>query len=318
MFDSEVALVNAFMLKLTTGESTPPPEIETDLHVFPFLLNLVFAVVLFGANRLCTKTGYALGKTLLGEKGKHKQIEKFAQAFMEATFYTTGFIVGARFLIGQPFLWPAEFWWSNRGSQLSMLNLELRCFYVLYNARYSQGLVSLVFLEHKRKDFWEMVAHHVVTITLIVSSYMSDWVFVGCIIMVLFDGGDPPLHIAKMCKYASANVKGCATLADIWFAIFAIVYSVTRLGCYGYVVYSGTFPAYEILFPEFYAVNGWWATVQQAGPACNVNAVLLNVLLLLQLVWEYYILAAVYRSLVHGELEDGRSDEDTDDDRKDD
>ena len=34
-----------------------------------------------------------------------------------------------------------------------------------------QGIPSLIFWEHRRKDFWEQIAHHVVTLFLIVYSY---------------------------------------------------------------------------------------------------------------------------------------------------
>ena len=62
----------------------------------------------------------------------------------------------------------------------------LKAYYLLYAARYSQGMVS-VFIEHKRKDFWEMLVHHFVTVSLIGISYVHGWNRVGAVVMILLD-----------------------------------------------------------------------------------------------------------------------------------
>ena len=42
----------------------------------------------------------------------------------------------------------------------------MKAYYLMYAARYGQGVMS-VLIEHKRKDFWEMMTHHTVTVSLI-------------------------------------------------------------------------------------------------------------------------------------------------------
>jgi acyl-CoA-dependent ceramide synthase len=51
-------------------------------------------------------------------------------------------------------------------------------------------LVLLLNAEAPRKDYWQMMTHHVVTIVLIVASYWYNFTRVGCSIMVLMDWCD--------------------------------------------------------------------------------------------------------------------------------
>ena len=73
--------------------------------------------------------------------------------------------------------------------------------------------------------------------------------------MVLLDAADPPLHVAKQCKYVSeariflagssrtssgggAGFDLWAKLADIWFAMFTVTFTLTRNVMFPYVVWS--------------------------------------------------------------------------------
>jgi acyl-CoA-dependent ceramide synthase len=51
-------------------------------------------------------------------------------------------------------------------------------------------LVLLLNAEAPRKDHWQMMAHHIVTIVLITASYAYNFTRVGCLIMVLMDWCD--------------------------------------------------------------------------------------------------------------------------------
>ena len=51
-------------------------------------------------------------------------------------------------------------------------------------------LVFLLNAEAPRKDHWQMMAHHIVTIVLIVASYAYNFTRVGCLIMVIMDWCD--------------------------------------------------------------------------------------------------------------------------------
>ena len=57
---------------------------------------------------------------------------------------------------------------------------------VQMTARYLMGLVTLVFVDARKKDFVEMLCHHVVTLALLVLSHNSKRVEIGSIVYVRF------------------------------------------------------------------------------------------------------------------------------------
>merc|ERR1740123_1249230 len=82
--------------------------------------------------------------------------------------------------------------------------------------------------------------HHVVTVVISYVSYVYGWNRVGCVVMLLLDLADVPLHVAKLCKYTAEATKkrGWQHKADRMFECFAVVFVVTRLVMYGYVCWS--------------------------------------------------------------------------------
>ena len=85
-------------------------------------------------------------------------------------------------------------------------SVELRAYYLLYAARYFQGLVS-VLMEHRRKDFLEMLLHHSVTLLLLGLSYVSGYTRVGAVVMLTLDPADVFLHFAKMSNYIGGRFQ---------------------------------------------------------------------------------------------------------------
>lgn len=74
----------------------------------------------------------------------------------------------------------------------------VKLYYLMQIALYVH-LVLLLNAEAPRKDHWQMMAHHVVTIALIVSSYSYNFTRAGCSIMVLMDWCDIflPVHVSS-------------------------------------------------------------------------------------------------------------------------
>ncbi len=132
--------------------------------------------------------------------------------------------MGYRVSYGQEWIWPSTNWWTDRTSEMS-ISTAANFFYIAYGARYLQNFV-MVFVEPRRKDFFEMQVHHSVTCVLIYVSYISSFVRVGLVIMVLLDMADPVLHIAKQFVYIkemSPKHNGFLSwqnLADFFFYAF--------------------------------------------------------------------------------------------------
>uniref|UniRef100_A0A7S0SY64 TLC domain-containing protein n=1 Tax=Mantoniella antarctica TaxID=81844 RepID=A0A7S0SY64_9CHLO len=268
---------------------------HTDLLVFALL-----SLGLFFANWSLRLAVEPVARMLLGKTSTKAKVQKFAQSALEMVFYGAFTVFGILVVPGQEWFWPSERWWSDYNSgKMMLISDALKAYYLLYAARYSQGIVS-VLIEHKRKDFWEMQVHHVVTVALITVSYIYGWNRVGSVVMVLLDPADVPLHAAKMCKYI-ADARGgrvgkaCQTAADVFFVIFMLLFAVMRLGLYPYVVWSAHIEA---------------AAYFHFGRDAYVCVVLLYLLLGLQVYWFALILKVAIRVVrSDGVVEDVRSDD---------
>lgn len=65
-------------------------------------------------------------------------------------------------------------------------------FYYLFQAAYwlQQAIVMLLGLEKPRKDFYELVAHHIITLTLISLSYRFHFTYIGLAVYITHDISD--------------------------------------------------------------------------------------------------------------------------------
>eukprot|EP01063_Lacrimia_lanifica_P017513 TRINITY_DN24592_c0_g1_i1.p2 TRINITY_DN24592_c0_g1~~TRINITY_DN24592_c0_g1_i1.p2 ORF type:complete len:336 (+),score=153.36 TRINITY_DN24592_c0_g1_i1:47-1054(+) len=238
-----------------------------------------------------------------GRQVKRAKVEKFAQSANEALYYGVYTVFGLLLVAHQEFVWPSERWFPRDviwdGKPLTV-ELCVVCYYLLYGSRYVACAVSLLF-EHKRKDFWEMMAHHVVTAVVIGISYYIEQIYIGCIVMVLLDPADVPLHIAKLWKYC-ADVRpntGFGKLlqltADICFGIFVVAFFATRICIYPYVCYA----------PILHDIPK-----NHGNIACTA---LLWILQFLQAMWMCLIVKAIANMLAKGGIEDVRSDSEDED-----
>lgn len=294
----------ALWTKLAYGVSTPPGDTGKTPE-WPWVLTILLSAVLIAVNYSLQSFGRFLARQV-GLSGKKEY--KYGQTFMELINYAVSFLIGFIVIRDQSWLWPLEQWFTEKETILSTLNIELHFFYVYYFCRYVQGLISLIYLEGRKKDFKEMALHHVVTLGLVFSSWRGGWVKIGLIIMVLFDSGDPPLHLAKLCKYATKGKPSMwsfmpwSIMADIVFAFFAVVFTFTRVFIFAYVVWATI-----VICP----------TVTTVDMPYKVCCLLLVILLGLQVFWEYYLCLAIYNVVAGKDLGDSRSETDTDDDNDD-
>jgi hypothetical protein len=91
------------------------------------------------------------------------KVQKFAQTTMEQLFYGSFTYFGLIMVLNQPWAWPSALWWKDfdkldeTGHSIhSYMTEAVAGFYIMYAARYFQGMLS-VLMEHRRKDFWEMM-----------------------------------------------------------------------------------------------------------------------------------------------------------------
>ena len=99
--------------------------------------------------------------------------------------------------------------------------------YYMLSASFYWALLFSSFEDIKRKDFWEMFIHHIVTILLLVLSWTCNLVRVGTLVLVIHDCADVFLETAKMMKYIKWQ-RTCDTL----FGLFTVTWIITRLIIY--------------------------------------------------------------------------------------
>ncbi|GBG28039.1 Ceramide synthase 6 [Hondaea fermentalgiana] len=312
----------SFLKSVVSGRSLPPPTAE-QLASLPqwnwpwvlFLETLVAQFVINWAIRILLVTPIARAmlrsRARRSEKVLPSTVDKFAQSSMEFFWYGSYFVLGARIILQQPWLWPSRQWWMDQPNNRAITQ-DVAFFYVIYASRYASGFIT-VFLETRRKDFLEMVIHHSVTVILVYLSFQHGMVRVGCVIMVLLDIADIPLHAAKQCLYmAEAGPPATSTLswnffADMFFITFAIVFTITRMGMYGYVTWS----CFAELWLEF-APPGTPITLETYREHVPLMVIccewLVVVLQILQVFWFGLILKGALKLLGGGPIKDNRSD----------
>jgi TLC domain len=143
------------------------------------------------------------------------------------------------------------------------------------------------------------------------------------VIMVLFDAADPLLHLAKLFNYVkqAAGSKGpslsftwiMSQITDVILGCFAVVFIITRIFVYSYIVFSVSYESYQIMFCgdndcdilEAYSAG---------SPAHHICVCLVWILNFLQWYWFKLLLVVIYRSVFLGETDDARSDLSQDED----
>jgi hypothetical protein len=108
--------------------------------------------------------------------------------------------------------------------------------YYMLSLSFYWALLFSVFEDIKRKDFLEMMIHHIITILLLVLSWTCNLVRVGTLVLVIHDCADIFLESAKMMKY----IKWQRT-CDILFGIFTLTWIGTRLVMYPFWILNRYF-----------------------------------------------------------------------------
>lgn len=259
------------------------------------IFSLVFFALNWGFRLLVVEPPVRMWLRLRSAK-----LAKFGQSVMEAANYGTFAFLGICVASSQDWLWPSSQWWIGAGDGgHAVMRSDLRCFYIMYMARYLQAIVS-VLMEARRKDFVEMMVHHVVTVGLVSISYAYGYNRVGLVTMLLMDPADVPLHCAKLCKYtADANgSKAMMFVADRLFELFAVTFFVTRLALFGYVCWSAHIESgrYMPLTLDVWMCIG-----------------MLYAVLVLQIMWFSLIVKLAIVILSGGDATDPRSDDEDED-----
>lgn len=104
------------------------------------------------------------------------------------------------------------------------VGFSLKLFYMCQCGYYMYSIGALLIWETRRKDFYIMMSHHIITSILIGFSYITRFFRIGIVILVLHDTCDVFMEVAKVSKYSEKEMA-----ASLGFGCFAISWFLLRL-----------------------------------------------------------------------------------------
>ncbi|KAI0128602.1 TLC domain-containing protein [Xylariales sp. AK1849] len=173
-------------------------------------------------------------------------------------------------------------------------------FYYLFEAAYwaQQAIVLLLGMEKRRKDFKELVGHHIVSLTLIALSYRFHFTYMGLAVYITHDISDFFLATSKTLNYLDNMFVGPYFFGFMCSWIYLRHYLNLR------IIWS--------ILTEFTTVGPFeinWATQQYK---CRLSQVisfgLLATLQAINLFWLFFIVRIAYRFVAVGDADDDRSE----------
>jgi len=175
-------------------------------------------------------------------------------------------------------------------------------FYYLTQTAFYVHQILVLHAEARRKDHYQMLSHHVITIALMVTSYFYNFTRVGCLIMVLMDTCDIFFPLAKMLRYLELP-------ADIIFGLFLISWLITRHILFILIIVSTFTDVHKVLDYAWIPEEGVWFT----RPVFIAFVSMLIALQLLQVLWFAEICKVTYRVVSGLGVDDTRSEDEDDD-----
>ncbi|KAB0794981.1 hypothetical protein PPYR_11820 [Photinus pyralis] len=155
---------------------------------------------------------------------KPSTLDKFCESSWRVCYYFCFFILGVFVLHRQSWLLDINECWNGYPNQ----NLDDDIWwYIIIAQSYYVSLLISQFFDIKRKDFWQMFAHHIITITLMTFAWILRLQRITSLILLVHEFADIFLDTAKILNYAR-----CKKLCDVIFMVFTALWIITRLGVY--------------------------------------------------------------------------------------
>lgn len=173
-------------------------------------------------------------------------------------------------------------------------------FYYLFEAAYwaQQAIVLILGMEKPRKDFKELVGHHIVSLSLIALSYRFHFTYIGLAVYVTHDISDFFLATSKTLNYLDHALTGP------YFVLFMLVWIYLRHVINLKIIWS--------LLTEFETIGpfemDWDAEQYKCRLSQVITTALLSCLQALNLFWLFCIARIAYRFAFKNELDDDRSE----------
>ncbi|CAO3637113.1 unnamed protein product [Mucor hiemalis] len=163
----------------------------------------------------------------IGEASKRQRVAE--QMYILAYYVVFGF-AGLYIMYNSPHWFNTSQYWIDYPHIL--ISANMKSYYLMQLAFWFQQIYSL-HTEKRRNDHIAMLSHHIITILLVGSSYISNLTRVGNAVLCCMDLCDIFLSLAKILKYL-----GFTNVCDIAFGLFAAFWPITRHIFFSIVTWS--------------------------------------------------------------------------------
>ncbi|ESO00902.1 hypothetical protein HELRODRAFT_82517 [Helobdella robusta] len=211
---------------------------------------------------------------------KPSEMQRFRETSWRFIFYFFAFWGGLITLWDKSWFWDTDHCWYDYPTQHVYPDIW---YYYMIEISFYWSLVLSLFMDIRRKDFKEMIVHHIVTISLMAMSYSANFMRIGSLIMCVHDAVDWIMELGKLanyCKYRKTT--------DLIFVCFTVVWFITRICIYPfYILKSTLFEATKIVGMAniYFVYNGLLCTLQ-----------------VLHIIWFAMILKMAYYYVIKGQV----------------
>ncbi|KAF5989783.1 hypothetical protein FBULB1_628 [Fusarium bulbicola] len=254
--------------------------------------------------------------------GRARSMRFKEQAWM-VVYYATCWSVGTYIYASSSYWLDLQAMWTNWPNREISGLMKI---YMLAQLAFWLQQMIVINTEKRRKDHWQMLSHHIVTIALVYCSYRYGLTRVGNVVLILMDFNDLVFSIAKCLKYMKLQ-----SLCDFMFGAFVVSWVLCRHTAFPMVCWSVYAHSLAITGPNCFVGSGKNIIGPQEVPAdgyfyllepliytngrvCydyTIKTLFVSGLLFLEalmLVWFVMIVKLVIRVLRGGNAQDTRSD----------
>ncbi|KAM5540480.1 hypothetical protein V8D89_005938 [Ganoderma adspersum] len=236
---------------------------------------------------------------------KKAKLDRFGEQGYAVIYFAFTATWGVRIMSQLPTWWyNTKYFWIDYPHW--DMKPELKAYYLMQAAYWCQQLIVLLLgLEKPRKDYYELVAHHFVTLWLVGWSYVVNLTIIGNAVYLSMDLPDSILGFSKLLNYIQWDRTKIAT-----FVFFIGVWSYFRHWLNWVILYSVLFE-FDLMpetskrwSPEDGVWMVWWMKYQVFAP--------LALLQVLNLFWYFLIWRIAARAVTDVGVSDVRSDDEDD------
>ncbi|SCU90823.1 LAMI_0E03730g1_1 [Lachancea mirantina] len=235
--------------------------------------------------------------------GSVKAQQRYAEQGWSLAYYSFSWIYGFYLYYLSPYFGNCDHIYL--GWPHDRLSGIFKTYYLLQISSWLHQIIVLN-VEERRKDHWQMFAHHIITCLLTTGSYYYYFTRIGHVILILMDVVDVLLSSAKMLKYC-----GFSRACDYMFAVFLVFWVALRHGVYNYVYYHAGTKAPGLMLDgkcvAFSTQKRCWTPI-----VIDVFLWLLGGLQVITIIWMALILKVLFKIIKGGNAEDVRSGDDSD------